>query len=189
MKRIKKLLLLALACLTCLSVGAITACNGGDGSSYDSTGSEEIPVEYLYKIRTQSEGGFGLKDVNVALYDGETKVADVNTHSEGYAYFTPDVLSALGTYTIALSNVPKGWRIKDDTIVYQTTGVYGSNVNVNFVASLITDEEAPKGKTYRVGDVMYDFTLTDSDGDSYTLSTLLEEKDIIPTDLSCMFFP
>ena len=180
MKRIKKLLLLALACLTCFSAGIITACNNGNNSSYDSTGSgEEAPIEYLYKIRTQSEGGFGLKDVNVALYDGETKIADVNTNADGNAFFTKDVLASTGTYTIQLSNVPKGWHVKDESIVYQTTGVYGSNVNVNFVASLITDEEAPSGKIYRVGDVMYDFSLADSEGDTYTLSTLLEEKDMV----------
>ncbi|MBQ7924018.1 MAG: redoxin domain-containing protein [Clostridia bacterium] len=188
MKRIKKLLLLALACLTVCTVGAISACGGdenpnnGNGTQQGgNTGDEtpDEPVEYVYKIRTQSEGGFGLKDVNVALYNGSEKLASVNTNADGNAFFTSEEIAQVGEYSIELTNVPKGWNVKDDSISYQTSTVSGSNVNINFSASLITDEEVPETKMYRLGDVMYDFSLTDSAGDTYKLSELLKEKKMV----------
>ncbi len=245
MKRIKKLLLLTLACCTCLTVGVISAC-GDDGATHthaDGNGDglcddcgEQIttehthtfsdkwtsdenahwhaatcghtsemkdtaehidadndgvcdvclyetgvatPQSYVYRVRTQSEGGFGLKNIAVTLYDGDTEIAAVSTNSDGNAFFTEEQVSTLGNYRIGLANIPKGWSVKDDTITYATSTISGSNVNINFSASLITDEEVPENKVYRLGDVMYDFTLKDSTGTSYQLSELLKTKKMV----------
>ncbi len=143
------------------------------------TMTSETPQSYVYRVRTQSEGGFGLKDITVTLYDGDTPVASVNTNGDGNAFFTSEEVATLGTYRVELTNLPKGWFVKDDTITYQTQPIQGSNVNINFSASLITDEEVPSNKLYRLGDVMYDFTLTDSAGDTYKLSELLKSKKMV----------
>ena len=194
MKRFKKLLILMLACFTLFTAGAISACgddegdNNGDntqqggGNTDEGEGDNnepETPAEYIYKVRAQSEGGFGLKDVNVALYDGDTKLVSVNTNADGNAFFTDEHISTLGAYRVELTNLPKGWSLKDDSITYQTSTVSGSNINVNFVASLITDEEVPDTKVYRLGDVMYDFEVTASTGDTYKLSNVLKSKDMV----------
>ncbi len=39
--------------------------------------------------------------------------------------------------------------------------------------------EIKPGMTYKIGDTMYDFTLTDLEGDSYTFSNVLEEKELL----------
>ena len=66
MKLIKKITLLFLSALLCLSVGIVAGCKE------EQTGGTAEPTEYVYKIRVQSEGGFGLKNVSVGLYDGNT---------------------------------------------------------------------------------------------------------------------
>ncbi len=202
MRKIKKLLLLTLACLTIFTMGAITACkddtpnddgtnteqggeqgggnnDGGNGGNNDETPDEPDPLAYVYKIRTQSEGGFGLKDVNVTLFDGETKIASVNTNNEGNAFFTDEHVSSLGNYRVEFENVPAGWSVKDETITYQTSTVSGSNLNVNFAASVIKNVETPETKVYRLGDVMYDFEVAAASGTTYKLSDVLEEKKMV----------
>ena len=162
MKKLKKLLLLTLACLTVFTVGAFTACGDDDGNNGNNTnqgGETPEPIDYVYKIRTQSEGGFGLKDINVTLYDGDNKLITVSTNSEGNAFFTSKDIASTGTYRISLSNIPAGWRVKNDSVIYQTSTISGSNVNIDFSASLITTESVPETKMYRLGDVMYDFTM------------------------------
>ncbi|MBE7085355.1 MAG: redoxin domain-containing protein [Clostridiales bacterium] len=182
MKKLKKLLLLTLACLTVFTVGAFTACGDDDGNNGNNTnqgGETPEPIDYVYKIRTQSEGGFGLKDINVTLYDGDNKLITVSTNSEGNAFFTSKDIASTGTYRISLSNIPAGWRVKNDSVIYQTSTISGSNVNIDFSASLITTESVPETKMYRLGDVMYDFTMKDCNGVTHTLSKILEEKQMV----------
>ena len=200
MKKIKKLLLLAFACLTVFAMGVITACNddtpdagtnpgteqgggnnggGNGGGNGDDTPQEPDPVDYVYKIRTQSEGGFGLRDVNVTLFDGATEIASINTNNDGNAFFTSEHLSAVGNYRVEVNDAPAGWKLKDESITYQTSTVSGSNLNINFSASIIKTENVPTSKVYRLGDVMYDFDVTASTGVTYTLSEILEEKKMV----------
>jgi len=44
---------------------------------------------------------------------------------------------------------------------------------------VIVDETIPTSKIYRLGDYMYDFTITDCNGNSYTLSNVLETKKMV----------
>ncbi len=193
MKKIKKLLFLALACLTCFTVGAFSACGDedendkpnteqGNGNENEDPG-EVAPSEYVYKIRTQSEGGFGLRQIEVTLYEGDTKVAAVSTSSEGDAFFTTEEVSTPGNYRIELSNVPQGWRVKNGDVTYQTSTVSGSNITINFTASLITDGEKTSASYYKLGDVAHDFSAVDSTGKTYTLSEILTEKKMVMLNL------
>lgn len=209
MKKIKKILLLTLACLTLFSMGTIVACdkdktedgnntqqgdntnqdnndddnndddNSGDDNNDDDSTDEPDPLAYVYKIRTQSEGGFGLKDVNVTLYDGETEIASINTNNEGNAFFTEEHITTLGNYRVEVENVPAGWSVKDKTITYQTSTISGSNLNINFAASIIKTESTPDTKVYRLGDVMYDCDITSSTGTTYKLSEVLKSKKMV----------
>ena len=180
MKFFKKLLLLSLTALVCLGFGIVTACDDGNSSSPTSSSSASssvttTPQTYLYKIRTQSVGGFGLRNVSVDLYNGETLVASKTTSAEGNAFFTEDDVTA-GEYDIRLSNLPDGWSLKDN-LNYKTSA-FGGDVTISLTPALIS-EEAPSSKRYRLGDVMHDFTVTTSDGNSYTLSQVLEEKRMV----------
>ena len=43
----------------------------------------------------------------------------------------------------------------------------------------VLEGEAPVGTRYKLGDVMYDFTVTTSDGGTFTLSEVLQEKELV----------
>ncbi len=181
MKALKKLLILGLLCIACLGMGIFTACNdknpNGSSSDSNSESTEEV-IDYVYKIRTQSVGGFGLRNVTVSLFDGDNKIASVLTNTKGDAYFTETDVETLGEYDIVFDNIPAGWS-RNSSILYQTTKEKGSSHTVNFEASLITNESVPATKLYRLGDVMYDFSIQTSTGDIFTLSEELKQKDMV----------
>lgn len=173
MKFLKKLSLLILCLVACLAIGIVSACK----DKKEEGGTEEL-AEYVYKVRVQSEGGFGLKNVVVGLYDGDTLVKEKTTSAQGNAYFTEEDGIELGEYEVRLSDVPAGWKANEE-ITYKTSTTSQSDLTVAMKAKLITDETIPSNKLYQLGDVMYDFTITDCDNQSHTLSTLLEEKKMV----------
>ena len=174
MKLFKKLSLLILCAVACFAIGLVSSCK----KTQDAPPPAEELAEYVYKIRVQSEGGFGLKNVVVGLYDGETLVKEKVTSAQGNAYFTEEDEIALGEYDVRLSSVPAGWSAKEG-VNYKTSTTGKSDVTVAMSAQLITDQEIPSNKLYQLGDVMYDFTITSCDNKSYTLSTLLQEKKMV----------
>ncbi|MBQ8685348.1 MAG: redoxin domain-containing protein [Clostridia bacterium] len=171
MKFFKKLAMLALTLVTCLSFGLAVGCK-------DENTGEEVPDEYLYKIRVQSEGGFGLRNVSVGLYDGETLVMEKLTSAQGDAYFTEEDDLALDEYEVRISDLPEGWHM-DDTISYQTSSQAQTDLNVSLTPRLITDKTIPASKSYALGDVMYDFTVTTCAGTTFRLSDVLQEKKML----------
>ena len=175
MKFFKKIALLALACLTCFTLGLITACGGNDSSS--SSTPEQTPAEYVYNVRVQSEGGFGIRGVGVSLYSGENKIASKTTSSEGNAYFTKDDVAIAGEYDIRFSEFPDGWSLKEN-VSYKTSAQEKTDYTALALPSLIK-EDAPASKRYRLGDVMHDFTITTSDNREFTLSKALEDKKMV----------
>ena len=112
MKFFRKLAILALTLTSILCFAFAVGCK-------NETSSEDIPDEYLYKIRVQSEGGFGLRNVSVGLYDGDTLVLEKLTSAKGDAYFTEEDELALGEYTVRIDDIPEGWYL-NDSISYQT---------------------------------------------------------------------
>lgn len=174
MKFLKKIALLALACITCFTLGLIAAC--GDNSSSASV-PEEKPAEYVYNVRVQSEGGFGLRGVGVSLYSGEKKIASKTTSAKGNAYFTKSDVVSAGAYEIRFSELPDGWSMKEN-VSYQTTEQESTDYVALAVPKLI-NEEASASKRYRLGDVMHDFTVQTSDNRYFTLSEALEEKKMV----------
>ena len=175
MKFFKKIALLALTGATALTCGFAVACDKEEEKQQ----SEEGLTEYVYKISVQSEGGFGLKNVTVGLYDGEKLVAEKMTSAQGNAYFTEEDDVDPDEYEVRISDLPAGWNLADDSIVYQTSDRAQSDLNVALSAELIKDEEIPAAKTYALGDVMYDFSVQTSSGSTFTLSEVLEEKDMV----------
>lgn len=173
MKLLKKLALLLLTACVCLGIGLMTGCED------DPAGSSEELTDYVYKVRVQSEGGFGLKNVVVGLYDNNGDlVKEKTTSAQGNAYFTEDDGVNLGVYEVRLSDVPAGWS-QDSSITYKTSKTNKSDLTVAMSAELITDETIPSTKKYQLGDVMYDFTVKTSDGKSVNLASVLEEKKMV----------
>ena len=85
-------------------------------------------------------------------------------------------LLAADSYTVKLSNIPSGFAAKE-SYTFKST-----RVNINLSTLSVISPTDHSQANYKVGSTMGDFTLTDTDGNSYTLSQLLKEKELIILD-------
>ncbi len=159
--------IVAIVAIVAVVGGGSVAGPGGIGGGTTDDGEK---VSYTVSIKTQ--GGLVLSEIDVAVYGDEkhTDLKDyVTTDENGLANFQ---LGENGEYYIVLSGVPKGYEVEEHYSFDGTTAV------ITLKSSLVTDDDISTA-TLGLGDVMYDFTITTPDGDSYTLSELLKEKKMV----------
>lgn len=84
--------------------------------------------------------------------------------------------SAYHSFRVKLSNLPEGYEANAEYRFSTTT------VNITIRKSAIQNELDHSGAQYDVGMMMTDFSLTDTDGKSYRLSSLLKEKKLVILD-------
>ncbi len=157
-----------------------------DSSSEEDSSSPEQPARnYVYRVTVENQTGFGLRRVPVSLYDGETLVANATTNVNGYAYFRNEGGETIevGTYRVELE-LPAGYEYANKTDegadpTYATLPAAGTEVVIQLAPTgVITEGDLPQGRTYQLGDVMYDFTSTLPDGTKFNLAQTLEVKDL-----------
>lgn len=122
-----------------------------------------------YSINFSAISGKKLNDIPIEIYNGTKLVQSLYTDENGNVNFSiPE-----GNYDVKLMEIPAGHYI--DKELKLTKGVY----DYDFVlpSKVITDGE-PSG-TYKLQDIMYDFTLTTSDGSNFTLSEALEDRSAV----------
>lgn len=130
-----------------------------------------VPAEVTYTVTVRSDKGKAIPDVIVSVYTGGDQPADTGiTNEKGIATMT--LLSA-ASYTIKLSRIPPGSSCKES---YTSTS---TRVNINLTTFSTVEPTDHSKANYKVGSVMGEFTLTDTDGNSYTLSDLLQNKKLI----------
>ncbi|MBQ4141635.1 MAG: TlpA family protein disulfide reductase [Clostridia bacterium] len=182
-----------LAMLMLLGV-CLTACNGGseDTGTSDSsggttsspdvttgtpdstpgdettTGGNENTVPYSVEI--VSEGGYKFSGVTILIYDNAELKAPfyglADTNEEGVAKF--DLPSDITTYYAVISKgVPAGYEVADS---YPLTG---SETKITLTSSVISDTSVA-GIKYKAGDIMHDFSVKTTDGETFTLSEALK---------------
>ena len=196
MKLCKKLAIFCLSVLTCFSLATAIGCNGSsNGSSENSlpesgleqsssgeneSSTPEEEVSYLYRVAVQHPSGFGLRNTRVSLKDGDEVIASATTNSSGYAYFRNEEDGIdLGTYEVVIDELPAGYAYMNEGETYQTVALPGTEVTIPLMPTGVMQGELPAGNIYRLGDVMYDFTATLSDGSTFTLSNVLKEKELV----------
>ena len=155
-----------------------TSSNENSSSSEDSSSSTES-ANFVYRVEVKTIGGFGLSGVTVKLMNGDEIVSSKRTLSSGYATFRASDILELGEYTIQLENLPAGYAMVDADATYQTLPVKGFEASILFEPTGVIMDVNPIGVTYPIGSVMYDFSVTASDGTVYTLSELLQEKEMV----------
>lgn len=128
--------------------------------------------ENKYDITVKTEGGMTMKGVTVSLKDGDSIIASKVTDADGFAGVK---VGSLGEYTIELSGLPVGYSVKN---AGQKTSASAGAITVTTVSSVVK-ETIPTNKRYKMDDIMYDFSVTTSDGSTFTLSEVLEEKDFV----------
>ena len=123
-----------------------------------------------YTVRVVSAGNMPLAGLTLNVYGtngGAEAVATAKTDSDGSVKF---YLKKADGYSVSVLGAPDGYHVLASYALTQDT--------------LITLTSAPivaegHKAQYAVGDVMHDFTVSDVDGNEYTLSALLREKDMV----------
>lgn len=172
MNRMKKMLALVLAVAMMLSLASmVTGCKKDPAASDDPTVPSNGETESR-NITVKTAGGMPMTGIAAYIYADET-LADLKDYKEtdenGSVSFD---LPVGANYAIKLEGVPKGYAVED---------YYAFNsdkTEIVLTSSLIADENL-SGASLGLGDIMYDFTVTDNAGVSTTLSEVLKEKKMV----------
>ena len=186
MNSFKKLTIFCLSLLACSSLALGVGCgdsgaqNSSGGASSESSSTSPEELNYVYRVAVQNPTGFGLEDVPVSLLSGDTVVASATTNSTGFAYFRDDEETIeLGKYSVVIDELPAGYIYLNEGEIYETVEVPETTVTIPLMPTGVMQGALPTGQIYNLGDVMYDFTATTSDGSTFTLSEVLKEKQVV----------
>lgn len=181
MSTFKKILALICALSLLISMASLLGVcdnNAGDPTqpSADSTEatkepSGNQPSKSNYTVKLSSTGGVGLSGVTVLAYADEA-LQDLQgygqTDANGQAVLS---MESGKTYYVTLTGVPEGYVVEPS---YEIT----NTLELTLSSHVIADTNL-SGVTYQLGSIMHDFTVTAADGNDYTLSELLKEKDAV----------
>ena len=178
-----------LAMLMLLGV-CLTACNGGGTedttpsdssdvttsapdnttSAPDTTATAPDVNKIPYTVEVVSEGGLKIKDVTVLIYSDATLTVMngyAKTDENGIASFS--LPADITTYHAVLTDVSEGYELAD------SYPLSGSETKITLSSAIITDSSI-SGVRYKLGDIMHDFTVKTTDGETFTLSEALKTK-------------
>ena len=174
--------ILSLLCVLTLVLSMVAGCGDQTVDPTDPTGSGDpttatdptpgTQTKVNYTVTLTSIGGSGIAGVTILAY-ADAELQDLQgygqTDSSGQA-----VLSMPGdkTYYLTLTNVPDGY-ITQNSYIHR-----GGKLDLVLSTEVIADSNLG-GVSYKLGDVMHDFTITSADGNTYTLSDMLKEKDAV----------
>ena len=172
----KSMRLLSLLLVLVMVFAMATACGKEDGNNQsdkiDLNGGSGSGEATEYTVSLKTAGGMAMAGIDVYVY-ANSSLSDMKTFGQtdtnGLVSFNLPENSA---YAIVLSGVPKGYDVKDSYSFSGTTAV------ITLTSTLITDEDLSSA-SLKLGDVMYDFTVTTPDGEKITLSKMLKEKKMV----------
>lgn len=166
----KLLMVVSILCLVLCLCFSMTACRGqeGDGPGETKAPENQDAEEMTYQITVKSQGGVGLSGIELYVYDSDSKenfIAILTTDKDGNASFT---YQAGEGYIAELGKVPDGYLTEKQ---YALTGE-----NTEIVLKIQMVETDLNTVSYKLGDVMGDFTFTDINNQEHKLSQLITEK-------------
>lgn len=172
MATLKKVTLII--CLVCL-LACVALCTAGCQDPPETTAPMTTPpvIKTTYTISVHTAGGMLLEDVTVYVWEDAEKVNLVDLpkklDSEGKYTFEAPVGA---NYTVELKGVPAGYDVKSEY------SLNGQELDIVLNSAPIAGE-VPAGITYRLGDIIYDYTVTTIDGVQYKISDILKEKNAV----------
>ncbi len=156
----KKCLLLCLALCLLLS-----ACAGNDATTSTTQGGQ---VQYTVEIRTNA--GQIPAGIRYFVYKDASRQTGILSYGNLDASGSLAFMAPQGEgYVLVLENVPEGLTVPE------SIPLTGAMTQVVLESGVAQGLDAT-GKTYLLGDYMRDFTVTDTDGNTYTISELLKTK-------------
>lgn len=166
----KKILFIVIASVLIVAITALIIFNpfGGKGGN-DGEASDRPQGDTHYAVSIKTIGGMVLSNIDVSIYVGDDMIDICKTNDNGVADFNLDKNSE---YKIVLTSVPKGYTVE------KSYKFDGTEKEIVLSSSLIKDEDISTA-TLGLGDVMYDFTVTDVDGNEIVLSEILKEKKMV----------
>ncbi len=166
----KKVLSVILFLMLALSVLLVTACKPPQDQNSGDSGSAG---QGAYVISVATLGGTPVKGVTVEVLQAGEKVKSATTAADGKVKFN----LTDGDYTARAINLPEGYSNIDGA----EYNLSASEKEVTiYLQTAVIEGQAPEGKLYALGDVMYDFTLTECEtGETLTLSNLFETKNTV----------
>ena len=136
---------------------ALAACNiGGDttGDTTGTTGPSGDNGKVTYTVTVKTNAGMAMEGLNVFLY-ADAALTDMKgaagTDASGKATFN----LAEGNYYVQLQGVATGFDVKE------SYAMNGTSLNITLTSSLVEGEDVTS-HTFKVGDVMYNFTYEDN---------------------------
>ena len=129
----------------------------------------------LYTVNLKSDENAAIPGATVCVYTtSQTQPAGTAvTNNKGVATMT---LEAHTSYKVVIADLPAGYEAKES---YSFTGTV---VSISLKSLPVYDPMDHSRARYKVGDTMADFTLTDTEGNTYTLSQLKKTKKLIILD-------
>ena len=130
----------------------------------------ETPQPVVYSVTVKNQAGMQFSDITVNVYADntcKTLKGSAITDSYGTVEFT---LNKSNQYRITLGNVPKEYKVAS------TYSFDGTNAVITLTTAVIKE---PLPSSLKEGDIMYDITVTDPSGKTYTLSEILEKKNMV----------
>lgn len=176
----KKLVLIGGLILLCLLIGlcAMLLSPTQEKPAEESVATQDTSVPGTtgtttrnYTIEIKNEGGQPLEEIGVYIYTDSTLqelVWFAKTDAEGSLSFE-DVAS--DNFVAVLSDVPAGYLFEEQYLLT------GELTQIVLEAGLMEGDLS--NLSYKLGDLMMDFTVTDPDGTEYVFSELLEQKKAI----------
>ena len=125
-------------------------------------------------VKVQTEGGVKLANIGVSIYTDKDKTELVDfarTDESGVAMMN---VAIPADSCVFLTDLPDGYEFNG----YVTIDAKDKNPVITLSAGL-KNEMTP----FQLGDVMFDFTVTDQNGTEHTLSKLLENKKAVAINL------
>ena len=126
-----------------------------------------------YSVKIKDIAGKPLSGFYVTFYLEDERVAEGYTNNNGL--FEAELKPNIYEVTIDGSDMEAYYLNKD----FFETDLMGTQIEVECQLESLAGKEADSSVTYELGDVMYDFTLTDTEGNELNLYTLLEEYKLV----------
>lgn len=172
MNRFRKVLSIALVAAMLFSMASLFTGCGKDPAGTDNPTDPASGDTVAYSVTIKTAGGMPMAGIAAYVYADST-LADLKNYGEtnenGTVSFT---LPGGADYAIDLEGVPKGYEVEN----FYTFN--GTKAEITLSSSLI-QEESLSGASLKLGDIMYDFSITDNSGITTTLSEVLKEKKMV----------